>query len=155
MRRPSSPAQAVVEEAVLFSHLRNAFHLETAEVGGCVRWNSSCRFELIVFSLESATREHVPFSFRHQEREGAPGERDFDVSINPTDDGARARVRGFVGIADRFGSIWSIASDLPRQPEAAPAWSGTRAASSPADIALNVCHAPRSRASGHPAFGPS
>ena len=25
MRRPSSPAQAVVEEAVLFSHLRNAF----------------------------------------------------------------------------------------------------------------------------------
>ena len=73
MRRPSSPAQAVVEETVLFSHLRNAFHLETAEVGGCVRWNSSCRFELIVFSLESATREHVPFSFRHQEREGAPG----------------------------------------------------------------------------------
>jgi len=65
--------EAVVEEAVLFSHLRNAFHLETAEVGGCVRWNSSCRFELIVFSLESATREHVPFSFRHQEREGAPG----------------------------------------------------------------------------------
>lgn len=56
------------------------------------------------------------------ERDGRPGERDFDVTINPTDDDSNARVRGFVGIADRFHSIWSIASDLPRQPEAAHAF---------------------------------
>ncbi len=51
------------------------------------------------------------------ERTGRPGERDFDVSINPPDDEPLGRVRGFVGIADRFPSIWSIARELPTQPE--------------------------------------
>ncbi len=50
------------------------------------------------------------------ERSGRPGERDFDVTINPPDDETLPRVRGFVGIADRFASIWSIASDLPERP---------------------------------------
>lgn len=56
------------------------------------------------------------------DRDGRAGERDFDVTINPTDDDLGTRVRGFVGIADRFHSIWSIASDLPRQPESARAF---------------------------------
>lgn len=61
------------------------------------------------------------------ERSGRPGERDFDVTINPPDDETLPRVRGFVGIADRFASIWSIASDLPEHPEPA----GTLAAPLP------------------------
>ncbi|MBV1860320.1 MAG: ion transporter [Nannocystaceae bacterium] len=52
-------------------------------------------------------------------RSGRPGERDFDVTINPPDDETLPRVRGFVGIADRFASIWSIASDLPSNPASA------------------------------------
>lgn len=53
------------------------------------------------------------------ERSGRPGERDFDVTINPPDDETLPRVRGFVGIADRFASIGSIASGLPQRPEPA------------------------------------
>lgn len=51
------------------------------------------------------------------ERAATPGQRDFDVEINPLGEDEIGRVRGFVGIADRFASIWSIASDLPAKPE--------------------------------------
>ena len=65
------------------------------------------------------------------ERSGRPGERDFDVTINPPDDEALPRVRGFVGIADRFASIWSIASDLPQHPGP-----GATLAAAPQDVVL-------------------
>lgn len=57
------------------------------------------------------------------ERDARPGERDFDVTINPSDAELSGRIRGFVGIADRFASIWSIANGLPPHPE--PAVVGT------------------------------
>ncbi len=50
------------------------------------------------------------------ERDAKPGEREFDVVINPERDDVGGRIRGFVGIADRFASIWSIAAELPATP---------------------------------------
>ena len=43
-----------------------------------VRWRPSCRFELVIFSLrvpctDSRNEQHLPFTFRHQERAGARG----------------------------------------------------------------------------------
>ncbi len=66
------------------------------------------------------------------ERDARAGERDFDVAINPaTIDVSRGRVRGFVGIADNFRSIWSIATSLPAHPEADAGFPDV-----PADVAL-------------------
>ena len=67
------------------------------------------------------------------ERAAKPGERDFDVTINPSDAALHGRIRGFVGIADRFASIWSIADDLPPHPEPSEAVGAV-----PADIPLPV-----------------
>ncbi len=65
-------------------------------------------------------------------REARPGEREFDVLVNPGDAHVAERFRGFVGIADRFASIWSIAADLPVTP------SPEALAAVPRDVALPV-----------------
>ncbi len=66
------------------------------------------------------------------ERSADPGDRDFDVKINPTEvDVSEGQVRGFVGIADNFQSIWAVAESLPPQPDPASALPSV-----PQDVAL-------------------
>ncbi|CAK9055815.1 unnamed protein product [Durusdinium trenchii] len=71
--------EAAVEVKVQIARLQTTFGLEilkpdTSEAGPStvVRWNSRCRFEVCIFSVFKEN-SHEPFTFRHQERPGAPG----------------------------------------------------------------------------------
>ena len=64
--------------AVQVERLRAVFGLEAmddpASADCRLRWSSSCRFELVLFSVTRAGADWPePFVFRHQERPGAPG----------------------------------------------------------------------------------
>lgn len=70
--------EAAVEVKVQIARLQSTFGLELIndkeEPGPntLVRWNSRCRFEVCIFSI-LRNAQHEPFTFRHQERAGAPG----------------------------------------------------------------------------------
>ena len=65
-----------VELSVQLLRLQGTFGLALigdAENEDCrVRWNPSCRFELILFSTRRDGGCHEPFTFRHEERPNAP-----------------------------------------------------------------------------------
>jgi len=66
------------ERSVQLARLNTTFGLDLVGEhldGECaVCWTDSCRFELIIFSLiGSESQMHRPFTFRHVERESAPG----------------------------------------------------------------------------------
>ena len=61
-----------MEAPVQLARLASTFGLGVS--GERVRWTSECRFELVVFSVEPlGGGPPAPFTFRHQEREGAHG----------------------------------------------------------------------------------
>jgi len=74
----SSPEDLLLEEAAMnaptqLMRLKATFGLEVGN-DGRVRWRDDCRFELVLFSLmNTKSGAHQPFTFRHRERETAPG----------------------------------------------------------------------------------
>jgi hypothetical protein len=74
----SSHQDLLLEEAALdmptqLMQLKATFGLEVSD-DGRVRWMSSCRFELVLFSLiNTESGAQHPFIFRHRERDTAPG----------------------------------------------------------------------------------
>ncbi|CAE8608020.1 unnamed protein product, partial [Polarella glacialis] len=73
--------EEAVETSVQVARLGSTFGLKVKEDGAnsIVHWTGCCRFELVIFSLvkpASGSEEypvHEVFTFRHQERAGAPG----------------------------------------------------------------------------------
>ncbi|CAE7854271.1 DSPTP1 [Symbiodinium microadriaticum] len=73
--------EAAVEVGVQIARLQSTFGLEIVKAGSdslgastIICWNSRCRFELAIFSVLKGDKEaHEPFTFRHEERPGAPG----------------------------------------------------------------------------------
>ena len=70
--------EAAVEVKVQIARLQSTFGLQLVEKENdfgpntLVRWNSRCRFEVCIFSVLKNEKQE-PFTFRHQERAGAPG----------------------------------------------------------------------------------
>lgn len=72
--------EAAVEVKVQIARLQSTFGLhivkcpDISEAGPntALRWNDRCRFEVCIFSVLKDS-VHEPFTFRHQERPGAPG----------------------------------------------------------------------------------
>eukprot|EP00928_Gymnodinium_smaydae_P039020 TRINITY_DN26760_c1_g2_i1.p1 TRINITY_DN26760_c1_g2~~TRINITY_DN26760_c1_g2_i1.p1 ORF type:complete len:768 (+),score=106.40 TRINITY_DN26760_c1_g2_i1:142-2445(+) len=70
--------EAAVEVNVQVARLEHDFGLsvigEERSAASMIRWDAKCRFEVVIFSLQRpGSQQHEPFTFRHEERPGAPG----------------------------------------------------------------------------------
>jgi len=104
-----------VEASVQLARLQSSFGLHLVgdpESPDCrVRWTPASRFELVLFStLRAGSLVHEPFTFRHQERPGAPGTLLAESLIEP-----RVRSWDFV-TGEAFRSIEPIVFSFSTDP---------------------------------------